>query len=142
MGVGYPLDLIVCSALGIDMYECVYPTHTGRFGNAMAPDGLLKLFAADFAISIEPIDKDCKCDVCQHYTRGYLHHSLKNGGIAPQLETYHAYMRHLMTKLRESILENRFSVFVQTFMSCHYPDSNYPTWVVEALLDTGIELKK
>lgn len=142
MGVGYPVDLVICSAFGVDMYDCVYPTRTGRFGTAMVPTGLLKLKAATFANDVRAIDDECECYVCKKYTRAYLHLSLKNEGIAPQLVTYHnlAYMMKLMTSIRNAILETRYEAFVQKFMRNHYPDGKYPEWIVEALLDAGISL--
>lgn len=142
MGVGYPVDIVVCSALGVDMYDCVYPTRTGRFGTAMIPTGLLKLRSAPFAKDDDPIDKDCPCYACLHYSRSFLHVSLKNNGIAPQLVTYHnlAYMKRLMTEIRTAILENTFDAFVKQFMIGHYPTKEYPTWVREALQVAQINL--
>ena len=49
MGIGYPLDIVVCSALGADMYDSVYPTRTARFGVALVEEGVLKLKNAEFA---------------------------------------------------------------------------------------------
>lgn len=142
MGVGYPVDLVVCSALGVDMYDCVYPTRTGRFGTAMVPSGLLKLRTAEFANDERPIDVTCPCSVCKDYSRSALHISLKNGGVAPQLVTYHnlAYMMRLMTTMRNSILEKAFPEFVQDFMKTHYGEKEVPQWVVDALADAGITL--
>ncbi|GBG75148.1 hypothetical protein CBR_g19661 [Chara braunii] len=61
MGVGYPLDILVCSALGADMYDCVYPTRTARFGTALIPEGVLKLKLAAMATDLRPIDPTCDC---------------------------------------------------------------------------------
>lgn len=65
MGVGYPVDIVVCTALGIDMYDCVYPTRTARFGTAMVPWGTLRLKGNDCADDLGPIDKDCTCYTCK-----------------------------------------------------------------------------
>jgi queuine tRNA-ribosyltransferase len=73
MGVGYPLDLVVCSALGADMYDCVYPSRTARFGTALVPEGVLRLKTAAMATDYRPIDSECDCLVCKKYTRAYLH---------------------------------------------------------------------
>ncbi|GJM98748.1 hypothetical protein PR202_ga15785 [Eleusine coracana subsp. coracana] len=61
MGVGYPLDIVVCSALGADMYDCVYPTRTARFGTALVPEGVLKLKQNAMATDERPIDPTCSC---------------------------------------------------------------------------------
>ena len=61
MGVGYPLDLVVCSALGVDMYDCVYPTRTARFGVALIPSGTLKLKSAGMDKDTRPMDDSGKC---------------------------------------------------------------------------------
>ncbi|KAK1288544.1 hypothetical protein QJS10_CPB19g01369 [Acorus calamus] len=61
MGVGYPLDIVVCSALGADMYDCVYPTRTARFGTALVPEGVLKLKHKAMANDDRPIDSSCTC---------------------------------------------------------------------------------
>uniref|UniRef100_A0A453L150 tRNA-guanine(15) transglycosylase-like domain-containing protein n=1 Tax=Aegilops tauschii subsp. strangulata TaxID=200361 RepID=A0A453L150_AEGTS len=63
MGVGYPLDIVVCSALGADMYDCVYPTRTARFGSALVPEGVLKLKQNAMATDERPIDPSCPCMV-------------------------------------------------------------------------------
>ena len=65
MGLGYPLDILVATALGADMYDCVYPSRTGRFGTAMVPLGLLKLKSNSCATDNQPIDPNCKCLTCQ-----------------------------------------------------------------------------
>ena len=127
----YPLDLVVCTALGVDMYDCVYPTRTGRFGTAMVPSGLLKLKQRPFAKDLSPVDKDCACFVCKtqvawartracvgcshtglpRYTRAHLHHLLKsNSSAGPQLLTYHniAYMMRLTRQMRDAIIANTY----------------------------------
>ena len=65
MGVGYPLDIVVCTALGADMYDCVYPSRTGRFGTAMVPWGLLKLKSSECKDDPRPIDPNCGCETCK-----------------------------------------------------------------------------
>lgn len=65
MGVGYPLDIVICTALGADMYDCVYPSRTGRFGTAMVPWGLLKLKSNACSTDMRPIDPDCQCETCK-----------------------------------------------------------------------------
>ncbi|KAF0691972.1 Aste57867_16878 [Aphanomyces stellatus] len=158
MGVGYPVDLVVCSALGVDMFDCVYPTRTGRFGTAITPKGLLRVKSADFATDAGPLDATCDCFVCKTYTRSYLHHVMKKeGSIGPQLITYvmmpvpleretvcryHnvAYMLHLMAQVRQAILDDTFPTFVQSFMTEWHQGSQVPEWAVDALKYAGISL--
>lgn len=67
MGVGYPLDIVVCSALGADLYDCVYPTRTARFGTALIPEGVLKLKHKAMAEDTRPIDPTCSCMVFESW---------------------------------------------------------------------------
>ncbi|TYZ64046.1 hypothetical protein PybrP1_011904 [[Pythium] brassicae (nom. inval.)] len=144
MGVGYPLDLVVCSALGVDMYDCVYPTRTARFGTAIVPSGLLKLKAPQFELDERPLDATCECFVCQQYSRAFLRLMLKKdeSGIGAQLLTFHnvAYMLALMRRMRQAIIDGRFEPFVQQFMLQQFPARDYPQWAVDALTEAEIEL--
>lgn len=144
MGVGYPLDLVVCSALGVDMFDCVYPTRTARFGTAIVSSGLLKLKAPQFAHDERPLDATCACFVCQQYSRAFLRLMLKKEerGIGAQLVTYHnvAYMLALMRRLRQAIIDGGFEAFVQQFMEQQFPARDYPQWAVDALAEAQIEL--
>lgn len=143
MGVGYPLDLVVCSALGVDMFDCVYPTRTARFGTAIVPSGLCKLKGTQCEHDDRPIDDTCECFVCKQYTRAYLRTLLKSDdGIGAQLITYHnvTYMLSLMRRLRQSILDGCFEAFVQQFMLQQFPDKKYPQWAVDALTEAQILL--
>ena len=154
MGVGYPLDLVVCTALGVDMYDCVYPTRTARFGVALVDEGLIKLKRHEFAPgnplgnSNVPIDPNCPCEACSRgISRGRLHELLKaNNPIAVQLITQHnvTYMMGLVARMREAILRNEFPLFVRTFMKKYFSgqgkDGQVPEWVREALDAAGIPL--
>ncbi|GAY41558.1 hypothetical protein CUMW_060420 [Citrus unshiu] len=89
MGVGYPLDIVVCSALGADMYDCVYPTRTARFGTALVPEGVLKLKHNAMVNDTRPIDPTCACMVCKNYTRAYIHCLVTKDAMGSQLLSYH-----------------------------------------------------
>eukprot|EP00536_Pseudo-nitzschia_multiseries_P007437 jgi/Psemu1/195568/e_gw1.175.56.1 len=156
MGVGYPLDLVVCTALGVDMYDCVYPTRTARFGVALVDEGLIKLKRHEFAPGnlIEnsniPIDANCPCEACSRgVTRGRLHALLKaNNPIAGQLITQHnvTYMMGLVTRMRNAILQKEFPLFVREFMTKHFAgedndNGQMPDWVKNALNAAGISLE-
>jgi queuine tRNA-ribosyltransferase len=138
MGVGYAVDLVVCSALGVDMFDCVYPSRTARFGTALVATGSLHLKSAEFAKDFRPVEEDCDCMTCLNYTRAYIH-ALGKEQLAGQLLTYHniRYQMRLMQSIRSAITENRFPTFVQEFMQKQYPKGDYPNWVKEALQAAG-----
>lgn len=152
MGVGYPLDLVVCSALGVDMYDCVYPTRTARFGVALVPGeapGTLRLKSNEFSRDNRPIMEGCQCVACNHgYTRARLHFLLKrNNPLAAMLMTNHniSYMMHLVRGMRNAIIENKYSEFVNTFIADQFRGvrnggQDVPGWVTDALLAAGIQL--
>ncbi|GJX33635.1 queuine tRNA-ribosyltransferase catalytic subunit 1-like protein [Tanacetum coccineum] len=118
MGVGYPLDIVVCSALGADMYDCVYPTRTARFGTALVPEGVLRLKHQSMADDTRPIDSTCECMVCKNYTRAYLHCLVTKEAMGSQLLSYHNlhYMLQLSRNLHSSIIEGTFPEFVCNFL--------------------------
>ncbi|GMH70687.1 hypothetical protein TL16_g05471 [Triparma laevis f. inornata] len=130
MGVGYPLDLVVCTALGVDMYDCVYPTRTGRFGVALVDcvsPGTMRLKGTEFADDMRVVEEHCDCPCClkgKGYSRAKLHMMLKSGEpVAAQALTAHniAYMMRLTRGMRGAILEGRFEEFVREFLGRFYP---------------------
>jgi queuine tRNA-ribosyltransferase len=151
MGVGYPLDLVVCTALGVDQYDCVYPTRTARFGVALIDEGQIKLKQHEHAPGISdhsalPIDADCPCEACRRgVSRGRLHTLLKaNNSIGVQLVTLHnvTYMMGLVNRMRTAILEKKFANFVRLFLEKRFGrnNQNIPGWVRDALMAAGISL--
>lgn len=144
MGVGYALDLVVCCALGADMFDCVYPTRTARFGTALVPTGQLHLKSKSYETDFAPIDENCSCPTCTKHSRAYIHSLIGKEPVACHLITVHniSYQMNLMSCLRNSILQNRFPDFVQEFMLNLYPDKDYPSWSVDALKAVNIELER
>ncbi|XP_043279928.1 queuine tRNA-ribosyltransferase catalytic subunit [Venturia canescens] len=142
MGVGFAVDLVVCCALGVDMYDCVFPTRTARFGCALVRTGQLNLRKGIYASDNNPIDESCHCSTCKTYTRAYLHHVVTVETVACHLLTVHniAFQLRLMRDIRESICEDRFPKFVKDYMLDVYPDKEYPKWIVDALSAVNIEL--
>ncbi|KAG0586949.1 hypothetical protein KC19_2G130200 [Ceratodon purpureus] len=142
MGIGFPLDIVVCSALGADMYDCVYPTRTARFGSALVPEGVLKLKQAAMATDFRPLDSSCSCMVCKRYTRAYLHTLVTKEAMGSQLVSYHnvAYMMQLSRDLHNSILEGRFAEFVQSFLQKQFPEGDVPEWVCSAMEVAEIDI--
>uniref|UniRef100_A0A6N2MJJ4 Queuine tRNA-ribosyltransferase catalytic subunit 1 n=1 Tax=Salix viminalis TaxID=40686 RepID=A0A6N2MJJ4_SALVM len=142
MGVGYPLDIVVCSALGADLYDCVYPTRTARFGTALNPEGVLKLKHKAMAEDTRPIDPTCSCMVCKNYTRAYIHCLVTKDAMGSQLLSYHNlhYMLQLSRDLHSSIIEERFPDFVRGFLQKMFPKGDVPEWVCNAMEVAGIKI--
>lgn len=149
MGIGYPEDLVICVALGADMFDCVWPTRTARFGNAVTRDGMRNLRNAKFATDFGPIEEGCGCKCCKSgedgmgITRAYIHHNAAKETVAAHLLTIHNvwYQLNLMREMRQSIIEDKFPAYVRAFFSRLYEDkSGYPSWAIEALGRVGIDL--
>jgi queuine tRNA-ribosyltransferase len=153
MGIGYPEDLVVSVALGADMFDCVWPTRTARFGNAITGRGSLNLRNAQYAADFGPIEDGCGCVCCRRagtagalgVTRAFLHHNVSKETVAAHLLTLHNvwYQLDLMGRIRQAIIADRFPAFVQEFFAALYPDATgYPDWAVVALQGVGIDLVK
>ncbi|XP_077987081.1 queuine tRNA-ribosyltransferase catalytic subunit 1-like [Glandiceps talaboti] len=142
MGVGYAVDLVVCCALGCDMFDCVFPTRTARFGSALLLSGQINLKSKQFARDYRPIDDKCQCSTCKTHTRAYLHTIATQETVACHLLTVHniAFQMNLMRSIRESILEDRFPQFIKDYMKIAYPDGDYPQWVRESLASVNVHL--
>ena len=108
MGVGKPADIAGAVLRGIDMFDCVLPTRSGRNGQAFVRTGTLNLRNARHAEDGGPLDPDCRCPACKGFSRAYLHHAVKaNEIIASMLITWHnlTYYQDLMALLRGAIAE-------------------------------------
>ncbi len=118
MGVGKPDDIVGAVERGIDMFDCVLPTRSGRNGQAFTWSGPLNIRNARFAEDQEPIDPRCACPVCTTWSRAYLHHLVKAGEmLGAMLMTQHNihFYQDLMQSIRASIAEGRFAAFVADF---------------------------
>lgn len=118
MGVGKPDDLVGAVERGIDMFDCVLPTRSGRNGQAFTWNGPLNLRNARHAEDTEPLDPRCTCSVCTTYSRAYLHHLQKAGEIlGAMLVTEHnlAFYQQLMQAMRDAIAERRLAAFGADF---------------------------
>src|SRR3954471_17875698 len=112
MGVGKPDDIVGAVLRGVDMFDCVLPTRSGRNGQAFTSDGALNLKNARFADDAAPLDADCGCPACRQFSRAYLHHVVKSGEIiAAMLLTWHnlAHYQRLMAAMRQAIAESRLA---------------------------------
>ena len=118
MGVGKPDDIVGAVQRGIDMFDCVLPTRSGRNGQAFTWDGPVNIRNARFRDDDQPLDPHCPCPVCASYSRAYLHHLVKAGEmLGAMLMTHHnlAFYQQLMAGLREAILQGRLESFARSF---------------------------
>ncbi|MBS0502613.1 MAG: tRNA guanosine(34) transglycosylase Tgt [Proteobacteria bacterium] len=118
MGVGKPDDIVGAVERGIDMFDCVLPTRSGRNGQAFTWNGPINIRNAKFAEDQAPIDSDCACAVCATWSRAYIHHLIRAGEIlGAMLMTEHnlSFYQQLMEKLRAAIGERRLTAFANGF---------------------------
>ncbi len=114
MGVGTPLDLLLCIDSGIDMFDCVLPTRVARNGTLYTSQGKLSIKRTEYKLDDSPLDPQCDCYTCQNYSKGYLRHLFLTGEIlGSRLNTIHnlAYYFRLMRDARQSIIEQRWPSF-------------------------------
>lgn len=118
MGVGKPDDIVGAVERGVDMFDCVMPTRSGRTGQAFTRDGPINIRNARFNEDQAPLDPDCACAVCATWTRAYLHHLVRSGEIlGAMLMTEHniAFYETLMADLRAAIAQGVLATFANAF---------------------------
>ena len=118
MGVGKPDDIVGAVQRGVDMFDCVLPSRSGRTGQGLTRFGAINLRNSRHKDDERPLDPFCKCPTCQNYSRAYLHHTIKIGEIiGSMLLTWHNlhYYQELMADIRKAIKENELSKFVDDF---------------------------
>jgi len=124
MGVGSPEDLVECVARGIDMFDCVLPTRVARNGALLTRDGRLPIKSARYAGVDTPIEPDCDCYACRHFTLGYLHHLFRAEELlAYRLNSIHniRFMTRTIAEIRASILDGTFPAYRQEFLARYRP---------------------
>ncbi len=107
MGVGYPSDILEAVKKGVDMFDCVLPTRSGRTGLAFTTDGMIKIKNAKYSKDNSPLDNNCSCEICLNYSRAYLHHLVKSSEILGSVFlTQHNlfYYKKIMKSIREAII--------------------------------------
>jgi queuine tRNA-ribosyltransferase len=120
MGVGKPDDIVEAVVRGIDMFDCVLPTRSGRTGQAFTADGPLNLRNARFAEDQEPIESGCACPACSGFSRAFVHHLVKSGEIlGAMLMTQHNlwFYQRMMRGLREAIAGQRLQAHAAEFLA-------------------------
>lgn len=114
MGVGNPTTLVQAVYEGVDMFDCVLPTRTGRMGTAFSHEGRLSLKQSKYKADFGPLDPKCSCPVCQNYSRAYLRHLVKSdeilGGMLLSLHNLH-FLLDLCREMRTAIAEDKFEDF-------------------------------
>jgi queuine tRNA-ribosyltransferase len=111
MGVGKPIDLVESVARGIDMFDCVLPTRSGRHGQAWTWAGPVNVKNAKFAEDLSPLDEAIDCPASRDYPKAYYHHLFRAGEyLGPMLLSWHntAFFQALMQEIRAAIAEGRF----------------------------------
>ena len=122
MGVGKPDDIVGAVERGVDMFDCVLPTRSGRTGQAFTRTGPINIRNARFAEDQGALDPACGCAVCATWTRAYLHHLVRSGEIlGAMLMTEHniAFYEALMADLRAAISEARLTAFADAFRAAY-----------------------
>ena len=120
MGVGKPDDIVGAVQRGIDMFDCVLPSRSGRTGQALTRRGAVNMRNSRHRDDQRPLDESCECPCCKNYSRAYLHHVHKSGEIiSSMLLTWHNlhYYQVLMSELRQAIASNKLDSYVTEFHS-------------------------
>ncbi|WP_417488709.1 tRNA guanosine(34) transglycosylase Tgt [Maricaulis sp.] len=118
MGVGKPIDLVEAVARGVDMFDCVLPTRSGRHGQAWSDYGPINIKRADFIEDDTPLAPEIDCPASRDYSKAYLNHLFKSGEyLSAMLISWHniAYFEHLMARIRAAIAAGEFEAFRREF---------------------------
>ena len=116
MGVGMLDQMLESVARGVDMFDCVLPTRNARNGHLFTADGVVRIRNARYRDDPEPLQADCTCYTCQHYSRAYLRHLHQcNEMLGARLNTIHNlhYYQALMAGIREAIGAGAFAGFAR-----------------------------
>ena len=167
MGVGDPLDIVVAVSLGVDMFDCVYPTRTARFGTALTKHGTLNLKQRTFQSDMSSVEEGCTCAACSYdpktgrrFSRALFHQMFKvseKSNVAGSMLSHHniSYMLRMCKEIQEAITTETFDGFVRQFLLSRYGDDkknqnndsigawedNVPRWVHDALTAAEVNWK-
>ena len=123
MGVGKPDDIVGAVERGVDMFDCVLPTRSGRNGQAFTWAGPVNIRNAPYAEDTRPLDETCACPVCGQFSRAYLHHLVRsNEMLGAMLMTEHNlyFYQALMAGLREAISAGQLTEWAKAFRARYY----------------------
>ena len=120
MGVGNPTTLVRAVGVGIDMFDCVLPTRTGRMGTAFSSTGRMNMRNAKYTHDHGPLDPACSCETCTQYSRSYIRHLVKQdemlGAILLSKHNLH-FLIDLMRRAREAVLADAYTEFEAEWMA-------------------------
>ena len=123
MGVGKPDDIIGGVKRGVDMFDCVLPTRSGRTGQAFTSKGQVNIKNSKYILDKTPLDLDCNCHTCQNFTKAYLHHLFRGKEILGLMllswHNIHFYL-NIMKNIRSAIENKEFEEFEKTFLNRYY----------------------
>jgi len=111
MGIGAVNDILEAIERGVDMFDCVLPTRLARHGTLMTSQGRISIKKAIYKYDFSPLDEECDCECCKHYTKAYLHHLVRaNEGLANRLLSIHnlRFLIRLVEGAREAISNDRY----------------------------------
>ena len=114
MGVGTPGNILEGVSRGVDLFDCVMPSRNARHGHLFTKEGIININNSKYILDDSPIDKQCKCPVCQRYSRGYIRHLMKaNEMLGMRLAVMHNlyFYNNLMTEIRSNIENGSFTDF-------------------------------
>ena len=120
MGVGNPTTLVRAVGVGVDMFDCVLPTRTGRMGTAFSSQGRMNMRNAKYTRDFGPLDPLCTCSTCANHSRAYIRHLVKQdemlGGILLSMHNLH-FLIDLMRRAREAVLAGAYAEFLEEWMA-------------------------
>lgn len=119
MGVGKPSDIVGAVLRGVDMFDCVMPTRSGRTGQAFTRNGPINIRNAKYREDEKPLDEECSCYACKNHSRAYLNHLVKSNEILGSMllsEHNIFYYQDLMKEIRSKIEEGKFVEFAKNFL--------------------------
>lgn len=119
MGVGKPSDIVGAVLRGVDMFDCVIPTRSGRTGQAFTDNGQVNIRNSKYSNDFTALDNNCKCYGCKNHTKSYLHHLTKSNEILSSMllsEHNIFYYQRLMQEIRKQIANNNFTNFARNFI--------------------------
>jgi queuine tRNA-ribosyltransferase len=123
MGVGDPIDLLEGVERGIDMFDCVEPTRIARHGHAFTRTGRINMHNAGFRADFTPIDSECDCYTCKHYTKAYIRHLVtQKEGLAGTLLSIHniRFLEREMEEIRNAISNDKFEEYKVEFIKTYH----------------------
>jgi queuine tRNA-ribosyltransferase len=132
MGVGTPSDIVSAVGMGVDLFDCVIPTRSARFGRLFTPEKFINIRNEAFKEDTGPIDPTCDCYTCSNFSRAYLSHLMRSKeALFVELASIHnlRFYEHLMQRIQEAIVQGNYQDFAQEFLSYREEQGTEPSRV-------------